>query len=86
MFATGYAVNLRKLPMLHQSLLAQIDVLDDGSPNLTSWFESSIPGLYFIGMTALHNFGPLYCFVFGNEPAAKRVTRSILSRVRQVAR
>ena len=82
MYATGYAVDISRLPMLTPSLLQRIDT-DEGTPHLNSWFECSVPGLYFIGFTSLRIFGPLYRFVFGNGPAAQRITRSIASKLRQ---
>ncbi len=85
MYATGYAVDISRLPMLTPSLLQKIDT-DEGTPRLNSWFECSIPGLYFIGFTSLRAFGPLYRFVFGNGPAAQRTTRSIASKLRQARR
>jgi hypothetical protein len=85
MFATGYRVDLSKLPMLAPSLLKQIE-MDEGVPRLNSWFECSVPGLYFIGLTSLRNFGPLYRFVFGNGPSAQRITHSIAKKLRQAAK
>ncbi len=85
MFATGYIVDLCKLPMLTPSLLKQID-MDEGIPRLNSWFECSVPGLYFIGLTSLRTFGPLYRFVFGNGPSAQRITHSISRKLRQATK
>lgn len=82
MFATGYAVDVRKLPMLDSSLLDQIE-MNEGIPSLNSCFESSVPGLYFIGMTTLHTFGPFYRFVFGNQASAQRITRVIAAKLRK---
>jgi cation diffusion facilitator CzcD-associated flavoprotein CzcO len=77
MLATGYNADVNRLPMLHPSLLRQIQT-DQGSPLLSPWFESSVPGLYFVGFTALRAFGPLYRFVVGCKAAAPRVTRAIV--------
>jgi FAD-dependent urate hydroxylase len=84
MLCTGYQVDIRKLPMLHQSLLSQI-AMDEGTPLLSSWFESSVPGLYFIGMTSLRGFGPYYRFAFGNPAAAQRVAQSVARKLRKPA-
>jgi thioredoxin reductase len=72
LLATGYRVNIKRLPMLDQSLLAAI-AMDRDVPVLNPWFESSVPGLYFIGITSLQSFGPLYRFVVGTKAAAQRV-------------
>ncbi|MBV9228627.1 MAG: NAD(P)/FAD-dependent oxidoreductase [Chloroflexi bacterium] len=91
MCATGYKVNIKNLSMLHPSLLAEIETMDGGdkdenTPILNSWFESSVPGLYFLGLTTLRSFGPLYRFVVGAKAAASRVASSAPRRVRRLAR
>ena len=78
--ATGYKVDLHKLTMLHPSLLAEIDA-DAGTPTLSRWFESSVPGLYFVGLTAVRAFGPLYRFVAGCEATAPRVATAVAHRL-----
>lgn len=78
--ATGYQVDLHKLTMIHPSLQSAI-AADGGQPRLDSSFQSSVSGLYFVGLTSLHAFGPLYRFVVGCDAAARRVARSIARRV-----
>jgi len=82
LMATGYDVNIAKLPMLHPSLLANIGT-DRGSPVLDHWFESSVPGLYFVGLTSLRAFGPLFRFVVGCRASARRVAKSIASSLNE---
>jgi cation diffusion facilitator CzcD-associated flavoprotein CzcO len=74
--ATGYTVDVNRLTMIHPSLRAKI-ATDRGSPVLSHWFETSVPGLYFVGLTSLRAFGPLYRFVAGCGAAARRVARAI---------
>ncbi|PYP94460.1 MAG: hypothetical protein DMD34_08575 [Gemmatimonadetes bacterium] len=74
--ATGYTVDVNKLTMIHPSLRAEIET-HRASPILSHWFESSVPGLYFVGLTSLHAFGPLYRFVAGCGAAARRVAKAI---------
>jgi lysine/ornithine N-monooxygenase len=76
LLATGYRVDIAKLPMLHPSLRAAIKA-DRAIPILSHWFESSVPGLYFVGITSLRAFGPLYRFVAGCGAAARRVAASV---------
>jgi thioredoxin reductase len=83
--ATGYQVDIKRLPMLSPSLLAEIEE-DKGTPVLNSYFESSVPGLYFIGLSSLRSFGPLYRFVVGTKAAAPRVANSVAQRVAQTRR
>jgi len=80
MLATGYKVDINRLSMLHQSLLSEIQT-DLDIPLLNPWFESSVPGLYFIGLTSLRSFGPLFRFVVGCKASAERVASSVARKV-----
>ena len=80
LLATGYAVDINKLTMIHPSLRAEIET-DRAIPRLSHWFETSVPGLYFVGFTSVHAFGPLYRFVAGCGAAARRVASSVTRRV-----
>jgi thioredoxin reductase len=82
--ATGYLVDLRAVPFLSAGLLAEL-VQEQNCPVLSSNFESSIPGLFFIGPVAASNFGPLMRFSFGNAFVSKRVAR-YLTRVANLGR
>ena len=77
--ATGYQVDLEKLTMIRPSLRSAI-AAEGGLPKLDSSFQCSVPGLYFVGLTSLHAFGPLYRFVVGCDAAARRVARSVARR------
>jgi cation diffusion facilitator CzcD-associated flavoprotein CzcO len=70
--ATGYKVDLARLPFLGD-LRKQIRQVN-GTPVLGWHFESSIPGLYFTGVTAANSFGPLLRFVCGARFAARRIS------------
>lgn len=70
--ATGYRVNLRRIPFLTDALRAQIDVVGS-SPWVSDNFETSVPGLYAIGLSAMEMFGPLLRFMVGAEFVAPRV-------------
>jgi FAD-dependent urate hydroxylase len=76
LLATGYRVDLDRLALIHPALRAAIKT-DRAAPLLSPWFESTVPGLYFIGLTSLHSFGPLYRFVAGCGAAARRVAAAI---------
>ena len=70
--ATGYRVDMSRLPFIRQDTLAQLNQAE-GTPVLGRHFESSIPGLYFIGAAAANSFGPLLRFAYGAKFAASRV-------------
>jgi hypothetical protein len=84
LMATGYRVDLRRYPFLAPELLARVRRVD-GLPVLDPSFESSVPGLHFVGAPAVHSFGPLVRFVAGTEFAARRVTTAV-TRARSARR
>jgi len=76
--ATGYRVDVARLRFLAEDLRASIRVFGN-APVLSRNFESSIPGLFFVGLSAANTFGPLQRFAYGARFAADRL-RSHLSR------
>ena len=82
---TGYKVDVGRLGFLEPSLRSKLKCVD-GAPVLSSSFESSVPGLYFVGVAAANSFGPVMRFAFGASFAAKRLTRTMAdSRSRNLA-
>jgi cation diffusion facilitator CzcD-associated flavoprotein CzcO len=76
--ATGYRIDLRRLPFLTAALLPEIRALEH-APVLSANFETSAPGLYFVGPASMNSFGPVVRFVFGADFTAKRVSRHLAS-------
>ncbi|HTV73144.1 MAG TPA: NAD(P)-binding domain-containing protein [Candidatus Acidoferrales bacterium] len=74
--ATGYRVNLRTLHFLSDELRDHVKSVE-GTPVLSTYFESSVPGLYFIGAASANSFGPLMRFAFGAGFAARRTSRHL---------
>jgi cation diffusion facilitator CzcD-associated flavoprotein CzcO len=70
--ATGYRVDLAKIPFLSAALRERI-ALSGTSPYVSDNFETTVPGLYTIGLTAMDMFGPLLRFMVGSEFAAPRL-------------
>ena len=79
--ATGYKVDLHRLSFLSSDLLAQIRSVEN-SPCLSSDFQSSVPGLYFVGVAAANSFGPVLRFAFGADFAARHITRQLTRALR----
>jgi thioredoxin reductase len=75
--ATGFRVDLSRLRLLSPSLKQNIAEYRR-APILTRYFESSVPGLYFIGPAAAASFGPMMRFTFGARYAARRLTRALV--------
>lgn len=73
---TGYRVDLRRLTFIDSRIRAEIDTVEH-APILSSNFESSVPGLYFVGLTASYTFGPLLRFAFGARFASRRISRHL---------
>ena len=73
---TGYRVDMRRLEFLSPEILARIRTVE-GSPILSSKLESSVPGLYFVGLAAAYSFGPVMRFAFGAGFAARNLTEAI---------
>jgi len=74
--ATGYKVDLNRLAFIDSDLQSVIESVEH-SPVLSSNFESSVPGLYFVGISAANTFGPLLRFAFGAHFAARRLSRHL---------
>ena len=71
--ATGYKPDLQRLAFLEPDIISAIRRVDK-SPALSSNFESTVPNLYFVGVTAANTFGPLLRFAFGAGFAAPRLS------------
>lgn len=72
MLGTGYKPDVQKLTYIDSSLRQQVQE-QNGYPHLNTWFESSIPHLYFVGSLAGYTFGPLCRFVTGAGTSARQI-------------
>ncbi len=82
LLGTGYRIDVADYPFLGAGLVRAIDRAD-GCPRLTGAFESSIPGLYFVGAPASWSFGPLVRFVVGTSFTAPRLVWGITQTLKQ---
>lgn len=80
--ATGYRVDLRRLPVLSDDLRAALRTVEH-TPVLSAHYESSVPGLYFIGPVSANAFGPAMRFAFGARTTAPRVARALARSLRR---
>ncbi len=74
--ATGYRVDVAREPIVGETLRAGLR-LHDGYPVLRRGFESSVPGLHFLGAYSAWSFGPIMRFVAGTKFSAREVTRHV---------
>ena len=76
LLGTGYRMDVSKYDFLAPELTKTIDRFE-GYPRLKAGFESSVPGLHFVGAPALWSFGPLMQFVVGTHYASRSLHRHI---------
>ncbi|HEY4103927.1 MAG TPA: NAD(P)-binding domain-containing protein [Polyangiaceae bacterium] len=72
---SGFDNDLERLSFLDPALRARIARIENKVPRLNAHFESSVPGLYFVGPISALSFGPLFRFVCGTSYAGSTVAR-----------
>jgi hypothetical protein len=76
LLGTGYKIDIARYPFLSPDLVQAVRSVN-GYPVLNAGFESSVRGLYFVGTTAAHSFGPLCRFVAGTPFTAATIAKFI---------
>jgi thioredoxin reductase len=76
LMATGYRVDLDRLAVLAAEVRARIRMVQQ-TPVLSANFESSVPGLYFVGTASANSFGPVMRFAIGAVHPARRLARHL---------
>jgi Pyridine nucleotide-disulphide oxidoreductase len=74
--ATGYRADLRRLGFLSEGLRARLRSVG-GAPDLSARFESSLPGLYFVGLASANCFGPVMRFMCGARFTGRKLARHL---------
>ena len=75
--ATGYRVDISRLPLLAGgNLLDQLETRN-GFPVLDDHFETSVPGLFITSMPAMQDFGPFFGFTNSVRTSAKLICRKL---------
>jgi hypothetical protein len=72
--ATGFRACLENLSFLEAGLQAMVRA-HQGLAELSPWFETSVPHLYFAGAIAHYNFGPICRFVAGARISSRQIAR-----------
>lgn len=76
--ATGYKVDVDAMDYLDPEMRSRVvRVKGSGAPALSLSCESSVPGLYFVGLSGAASFGPLVRFVHGTHFAATAVSKAL---------
>jgi hypothetical protein len=77
LLGTGFQVDIARYPFLSSQVVEKIERVG-GFPVLDQGFETSLPGMHFVGAPAAWSFGPLMRFVAGTEFASPAVAHRIL--------
>ena len=83
--ATGYYPNVSAIEFLSEDVVSEIET-HAGMAKLSGGFETSAPGLFFVGPAAANSFGPLMRFMVGAEYVAPRISRRIVGRAKRQPR
>ncbi len=75
--ATGYQVDMTRVPFLSAGNILQHLELQNGYPVLTDHFQASIPGLYITSLAATQGFGPFFGFTVSVRTAAKLIVADL---------
>ena len=75
--ATGYRVNLSKVPYLAEEIGCGRLKVDDGFPVLDDGVQTTLPGLYITGQAGTRDFGPFFGFVRGCIASARIIVASL---------
>lgn len=78
--ATGYRVDIERLSLLSPELKRDMGREAAGIPKLSASFETTVPGLYLVGIGSAPVFGPVMRFMFGAKHAAPIVQRALRRR------
>ena len=74
--ATGYDADVRRLSFLSAEIIERLQLIGL-TPRLSAHFESSVPGLYFVGAISATSFGPAMRFVAGADFTCQRIVKHL---------
>jgi hypothetical protein len=77
--ATGFRVEMSRLWFLEPELRDEIQAIDE-SPVLSTTFETTVPGLFMVGVASANSFGPLTRFAYGAGFTSRHLTKYLVSK------
>ena len=83
--ATGYKVDITRLPILSSGNILDQLATRNGFPVLDDHFQTSVPGLFITSMPAVQDFGPFFGFTIAVRVSAKLICDAILERMKITA-
>ena len=78
--ATGYKVDMGRVPMLAAGNMLSRLTTSNGFPVLDEHFQSSMPGLYLTSMCAVQDFGSFFAFTSSVRVSARLIGESLRGR------
>ena len=76
-FATGYKVDLSRIPLLAEgNMLGEVET-SNGYPVLDEHFQTSVPGLFITSLAASQDFGPFFGFTGAVRTSAKLIAAGV---------
>jgi pyruvate/2-oxoglutarate dehydrogenase complex dihydrolipoamide dehydrogenase (E3) component len=78
--ATGYKVELDRLPFLKIGNMFDKIEVKNGFPVLDPHFQTTAKGLYFTSMPAGQDFGPFFGFTVSVRASAKIIGNALISK------
>jgi hypothetical protein len=79
-FATGYRVDIERVPFLTAGNVLPALEVRNGAPALGADLQSSVPGLYFTSMAATQDFGPFFAFTVSARTSSRLIGDSLRAR------
>jgi lysine/ornithine N-monooxygenase len=83
--ATGYRADICRLPFLSAGITSRLKFFNN-VPELSPHFESSVPGLFFVGPVTVDRFGPVVRFAAGAKFTASRLSHHLAHTSRPAER
>lgn len=80
-FATGYKVDMSRVPLLAAGNLLPRLALDNGYPRLDEHFQTTIPGLFVTSMPAVQDFGLFFAFTISVRTSARLIGPAVQQRI-----
>ena len=77
LLATGYKVDITRVPILTRgNLLPRLQV-DNGAPRLDEHLQSTVEGLFMTSFLATRDFGPFFGFTVAARASAKLIGQAL---------
>ncbi|MGR8979507.1 MAG: NAD(P)-binding domain-containing protein [Gammaproteobacteria bacterium] len=80
--ATGYKVDMDRLPFLAQGNISSKLTTRGGYPVLNEHLQTNIPGLFVTSMAAVQDFGPFFAFTVSVRASANLIGQAVVNKKR----